>query len=120
MTENDAEIAKALGKQASFCGLRTAESGVCANEPSTTRPPSAVEDNTCRAELLHTKCLECVYTNSYCTVILQFESETEDEELAPPRTKSCIQQQFDENKEMLRSQRLVLEKQHGMCIKMDV
>ncbi|VDK67736.1 unnamed protein product [Cylicostephanus goldi] len=53
MTEVDVEIAKALGKEASFCGLRTAESAVCAQEPSNTRPHSAVEDDTCRAELLH-------------------------------------------------------------------
>ncbi|CAJ0595529.1 unnamed protein product [Cylicocyclus nassatus] len=121
MTENDVEIAKSLGKKASFCGLRTAESAVCAQEPCSTRPPSPVEDDTCRAELLHqlsTVRLHC-YDISYHTIVIAVLERNGRRRVGPAAEKSRIQQELDEHKEMLRFQRLILEKQYAVCTKMD-
>ncbi|CAJ0605049.1 unnamed protein product [Cylicocyclus nassatus] len=102
MSENDDQIAKSLGREASFCGLRSAESTVCADEPASSSQQLHAEP-TCALPPDPSKDCEHSSTELYHQ-LSTFESETDDDEIVPPRKKPRrTQHQFlEEQREVLR------------------
>ncbi|CAJ0602810.1 unnamed protein product [Cylicocyclus nassatus] len=108
MSETDVQIARSLGKEASFSNLRVAESAVCAVEPASSQlPRESTEKNPVSDEVMHQ--------------LSTFDSESDEYDLSPPPKKSRSNQQqlVEEQKELLRFQRLVLDKEYALCSKLD-
>ncbi|CAJ0603965.1 unnamed protein product [Cylicocyclus nassatus] len=118
MSENDVQIARSLGREASFCGLRSAESA--AEEPPPSRQQQHADEPTSARHPEISKDFEPSPTELYQELSM-FESETDDDESAPPRKKSrSNQHQFlEEQRELLRFQKLLLEKEYALCSKVD-
>ncbi|CAJ0594650.1 unnamed protein product [Cylicocyclus nassatus] len=106
MTEADVKIARALGPEACFGGLRVAESAVCAAPPSES---SAEFSGSQEKELL--KQLSTFESDS--------ESDADDD--SPPRKRRCSAQQelLEEQTKYIRAKRMYLEKKYAILSKVD-